>query len=92
MLASRMGMERTVVFDQRRVLGDCWETGCVSRSIAYGEGEMGSLLLLWPAILMVLGAHDRSSLLVRNNGQVEVNLKHTTLSRGNFNRSLATHG
>ena len=69
MLASRMGMKRTVVFDQRRVLGDCWETGCVSRLIAYGEseGEMDLLLLLWPAILIVLGAHNCSSLLMGSN-------------------------
>ena len=32
---------------------------------------MGLLLLLWPAILIVLGAHSRSSLFMGNDGQLE---------------------
>ena len=52
MLASRMGMKRTVVSDQRRVLGDGWEIQCISRSPSDSESVIGLLLALWPAILI----------------------------------------
>ena len=57
MLASPMGMKRTVVFDQRRVLGDGWEIKCVSRSSVDSESMMG-LQLLWPAILIDMGGRS----------------------------------
>ena len=50
---------------------------------------MGLLLLLWPAILIVLGAHSCSSLLMGNDGQAE---GHNANQGGNSNRSLAVQG
>ena len=65
-----MGRKRTVVLGQRRVLGDGWEINCVSRSSADSEKDMSLLLWLWPAMLIDMGAHKCSSLLMENHGQL----------------------
>ena len=65
-----MGRKRTVVLGQRRVLGDGWEIKCVSRSSADKEKDMSLLLWLWPAMLIDMGAHNCSSLLMESHRQL----------------------
>ena len=55
-------MKRTIVSDQRRVLGYGWEIQCISRSSVIVEGELGLLLALWPAILIDEGDYNAQSL------------------------------
>lgn len=79
MLANGMGMKRTVVFDQRRVLGDGWEIECVSRPSVDSTSEIGLLLLLWPAILIDMGDGSPELLELgrRNGGDIDVELAPT---------------